>query len=462
MHSWQRHAGIALLALASSWLTVERAGTQILDAKRGFADTGAYYSNLQAVNSGWYYDWGTTPKSIGTYNADFYPMFWNAPSQGTINTVKATSPKYVLGFNEPEVSTQANMTVAAAISSWDTIYSSFAGTGTKLVSPAVSDTSAGQAWLASFMATESSKVDAVAFHWYGDSTPNAAQAISDFEGSVTRYWNQYQKPVFITEFAIHDWGGAYTDQQIIDANHTFLNSVIPWLDSNAHVAGYSWYNWFSDAGLYGGSGTNLTPTSLSYSYIGAVAQDATTDLGGQNIGEHVADMTGGTLTMTGATAGTIKYIDALTYQSTITGSMDWGLTSSGNWVHIQSGANLIKSGTNQITFSGGSITNGGTLQVNQGSLRIGSPITGSGSVVVKGGTLALTNSGNFNTATAINVQPLGTFDVSAKSSFSLTTNQSLNVDGNEIGNVTATSGSTVSGAGTYSGNLSACPVRRSA
>ncbi|HEY2760600.1 MAG TPA: glycosyl hydrolase, partial [Pirellulales bacterium] len=461
MYFWRHGAGFALIFLGLSCFTVNRASAQILDSKRGFADTNANYANLQATNATWYYDWGSSPPSAGinNFNADFYPMFWNAPSQNTINSVKATNPKYVLGFNEPEVSTQANLTVANAISSWNTIYSSFAGTGIKLVSPAVSDTSAGQAWLASFMATESSKVDAVAFHWYGDSTPNAGQAISDFEGSVTRYWNQYQKPVFITEFAIHDWGGNYTDAQIAEANREFLNAIVPWLDSNTHVAGYSFYHWFSDASLYTGNNTSqtavLTPTPESYSYVGAIAQATTTDLGGQNIGEHVADLSGGTLTMTGSTAGTVKYIDALSGQSTITGSMDWAQSGTSNWIRIQSGATLIKSGTNQITFTGGAVTNAGTLQISQGTLRLASSVNGSGAVVVKGGTLALASSGSFNTSTSINVQPAGTFDVSAKSFFSLTSNQSLNVDGNAIGNVTASTGATVSGAGTFSNNLSA-------
>src|SRR5205085_5209182 len=165
-----------------------------------------------------------------------------------------------------------------------TISNSFAGTTTKLVSPAVSDTTAGRAWLSDFMnqaTTNGLQVDAVAFHWYGDSTPDAAKAIGDFEGSVNSYWNTYQKPVFITEFAIHDWGGVYTDQQIIDANQTFLNSVIPWMESNSHVAGYAWYNWFSDAHLFTASGSNLNPTPMGYTYVGAIAS-GTTDIGGQD------------------------------------------------------------------------------------------------------------------------------------------------------------------------------------
>jgi fibronectin-binding autotransporter adhesin len=372
---------VATFATACAVLFCISADAQILSSKRGLGDSGAYYGDLQAVNAGWYYNWGSTPSSIGTYNADYYPMFWNAPSQTTINNVKALNPKYVLGFNEPERSDQANMTVSAAVSSWDTIYSNFSGTSTRLVSPAVSDTTAGRAWLSSFMAQESSKVDAVAFHWYGDSTPNAAQAIGDFEGSVNLYWNTYQKPVFITEFAIHDWGGLYTDQQIIAANQTFLNSVIPWMESNSHVAGYSWYNWFSDSPLFSGSGSNLTPNPMGYTYIGAVGTGTTTDLGGIDLGEHVADLTGGTLTMTGS-AGTVRYINALANSSTITGGLDWGLNSSSNWVRIQSGATLTKSGTNTISFTGGSMNNDGTLQISQGVLQIGVPVTGAGAISI--------------------------------------------------------------------------------
>src|SRR5439155_6393268 len=192
--------------------------------------------------------------------------FWNAPSQSTINAVKAGNPKYVLGFNEPERSDQANMSVSAAISSWTQISSAFTGTSTKLVSPAFSDTSAGQAWIADFMSQANAnnlKVDAVAFHWYAVSTPdNPSGAAASFLGRVDSLHNQFGLPVFITEFAIHDWGGNYTDAQIIAANQTFLNIVIPGLESRSYVAGYSWYPYFSDAGLW--SGNPASPTPMGY------------------------------------------------------------------------------------------------------------------------------------------------------------------------------------------------------
>jgi autotransporter-associated beta strand protein len=379
---------------------------QILSAKRGFADTGANYNDLQATGAGWYYTWGAGPANPGNFDAKFYPMFWNAPSQTTINNVKATNPDYILGFNEPERSDQANMTVAQAISSWTQISNSFAGTSVKLVSPAVADTggsSGGQTWLANFMSQARAanlKIDAVAFHWYDVSTPtNPAGAASQFLSRVDSYHNSYGLPVFITEFAIHDWSGTYPVSQMIDANRQFLNIVIPGIESRSYVAGYSWYNWFDDSALY--TGNPMTPTSMGYSYIGAVSSGDTADISGMNLGEHVAYLTGGTLTMT-TSAATLKYINALANSSTISGTLDWGLNSSSNWVRIQPGATLSKAGSNQITFGAGTATNDGVLQVAQGELRLGVGLSGIGSIDISstgdsiGSTARLELSGNIS------------------------------------------------------------------
>jgi autotransporter-associated beta strand protein len=366
----------------------------ILSAKRGFADTGANYNNLQATGAGWYYTWGTGLANPGTFDANNYPMFWNAPSQATIDSTLTRSPTYILGYNEPEVSTQANMSVATAISNWTTIsnstiaYNSAHGANIQLVSPAVSDTTAGKAWMTDFhtqAVAAGLKVDAVAFHWYGWSTPdNISQAAANFEGSINWYHNLWNKPVFITEFAIHDWAGSYTDAQIIEANRQFLNIVIPWMESNSYVAGYAWYNWFSDASLYNSS--TYEPTVMSYDYIGAVQNGSTYDIGGTNLGEHIAYLNGGQVTMTG-TAGTVKYLEALydpnvtTNTSVVSGTIDW---VPSNWIKIQPGATLRKSGayTMNLTSSTLTVTNNGALDVAQGVLRIGMGLSGNGSLVV--------------------------------------------------------------------------------
>jgi hypothetical protein len=299
------------------------------------------------------------------------------------------NPNYVLGFNEPENPDQANMTVAQAITSWKQISAAFTGTSTQLVSPAVADSPTGQSWLEQFMSqakADNLKVNAVAFHWYDASTPkDPGASASQFIDAVNWYHDTFKLPVFITEFAINDWYGGYTAAQMQAGNQQFLNDVLPQLNSLSYVAGYSFYSWFPNTPLI--SGSPLTPTPMAYNYVGAVTSGSTANISGQDLGEHVAYLAGGTLTMNNQ-PGTVKYIDALANTSTITGGIDWSLdpASNSDWVRVSAGATLVKAGSNTITLGQGTITDDGTIIVTQGALNIGAPITGSGAVKVTGGT----------------------------------------------------------------------------
>ena len=160
--------------------------------------------------------------------------------------------------------------------------------------------------------------------------------------------------------------------------------------------------------------------------------------------------------MTGS-AGTVRYINALTGTSTISGTTNWGLSSFSNWVRVQPGATLRKAGSNQVTLSG-SITNNGTLAVSEGKLLIRQPVTGNGNAVMNdGGTLDV--GGSFRCmqqAPLIDVQRGGVFDVSAMTStFRLSSGQTLKTDGNSTvrGNAIAGTGSTVSGRAIFTGSL---------
>ena len=379
---------------------------QILNPKRGFGDVGANYANLQATGAGWYYTWGSGTGSPGNFGAKHYPMFWNSPSDATINAVKnRPGVEWVLGFNEPERTDQANMSVTSALDAWSRICNAFAGTSVKLASPAVSDNTAGRAWIADFMAqledrrtnTANAKhnpnlrVDAMAFHWYGSSSPNnPTEAANWFIGSVDYYRSTYGVGVMPTEFAIHDWGGVYTDQQITDANKLFLDNVLPRLDSRSYVPGYAWYHWFTDARLY--SGSPATPTPMAHRYVGAIGTGSTANIGGQNLGEYAAYLTGGSLTMTGTAPGTVKYISALANTSTVTGGMNWGLTGTSTWLRVEPDATLRKTGTNRLTFDGTRITNSGALDVATGAVWLtgSTTVAGTGTIRVgSGGTLAI-------------------------------------------------------------------------
>ena len=114
---------LSLAAASAVVVLAQSARGQVLQPLRGYADTGAAYSSTQATGAGWYYNWGPSPSNIGTYNATFLPMIWGANDMGDVNSALGAASTYLLGFNEPDVSTQANLTVAQAITDWTTISS---------------------------------------------------------------------------------------------------------------------------------------------------------------------------------------------------------------------------------------------------------------------------------------------------------------------------------------------------
>jgi hypothetical protein len=102
--------------------------------KRGWAGTVASAFSGNVMNPNWYYTWGRTPRA-GSH-AEFIPMAWNGSAitnPTSFQQLTSQSSEYILGFNEPERSEQANMTVAQAIALWPQLMA----TGKKLVSPAV-------------------------------------------------------------------------------------------------------------------------------------------------------------------------------------------------------------------------------------------------------------------------------------------------------------------------------------
>lgn len=457
------------------------AQSQILSAKRGFSDVGASYGLLQATGAGWYYTWGPGPANPGNFDAEHYPMIWGGtPSQGTLNNIRNADPEWVLGFNEPERTDQANMSVGAAVSSWNTIVNGLSGSGIKLVSPAVSDTGDGQAWISSFVSQVNSaglQLDAIAFHWYGASSPsNPAGAANSFLSRVDWYHNLANKPVFITEFAIHDWGGNYSDAEIIEANRQFLDIVVPALESRSYVAGYAFYPWFSDGPLW--EGNPRKPTQMAYEYTGVLQGGDFENAAGVNYGEHVAWMAGGELAVNGAAPAQLRYIDALEGSNTLSGNANWSM-GGGDYVRIRAGATLRKTGANELSIGGGSVLNSGTLAITGGvveidsgsaqnngqidiaggTLRTGITMSGAGNLTVRnGGRWEIYGRGEIGSYPIVQVRAGSALDGSgAASPLAFSSGQALQLapGSSVLGHVIAAPGSEVAGSGSVSGNLTA-------
>ncbi|MEV6006315.1 sigma-70 family RNA polymerase sigma factor [Streptomyces sp. NPDC051976] len=221
---------------------------------------------LARSGAGWYYTWATTHSGIS--GPGFVPMIWGAKSTDAASLAQAKQAgPYLLGFNEPDMGGQANMTVDQALSLWPKLMA----TGKVLGSPAVAyggDTPGG--WLDRFMTGAKAKglrVDFIALHWYGGdfTTPDAVAQLRSYVRAVH---DRYHKPVWLTEFALIDFagGGARfpTDQQ----QAAFVTSATKMLDGLPWLQRYAWFGLPADdakpsSGLFH-SGPVETPAGRAF------------------------------------------------------------------------------------------------------------------------------------------------------------------------------------------------------
>ncbi|GIF76112.1 sigma-70 family RNA polymerase sigma factor [Asanoa siamensis] len=241
-------------------------------AKKGAAvwDFPAVNAGLKAVGASWYYNWGANNDRMPASGVEFVPMIW-----GTANATDSTLAQAkregdtLLGFNEPDMAEQANMTPAKALELWPKLQA----TGMRLGSPSVAFGAADTGkWLDQFMRGAKEKgyrVDFITLHWYGGDF--SAAAVGQLKGYIQQVYAKYKLPIWLTEFALirFDGSGAHypSDAQQV----AFINGATDMLQGLSYVERYSWFGLPSTAdshtGLYQESGA-LTPMGTAYRAAG--------------------------------------------------------------------------------------------------------------------------------------------------------------------------------------------------
>jgi putative glycosyl hydrolase len=217
--------------------------------KRGLAANAAPSSALapsaSAPGISWWYNW-STQSSGGDPSIEFVPMVWGG---GAVNDALPTGASYVLGFNEPNFKSQANLTPQQAAAAWPTIEAHAKAAGIPLVSPAVNfcgspSSSSGcsdptvtdpYTWLKDFFAAcNGCEVDYIAVHWYNCDLPSLKAYIEGNGGGLAGFV-QFGKPIWLTEFSC-DGSHPVADQK------AYMQAAIPYLESNTNIFRYSWFS----------------------------------------------------------------------------------------------------------------------------------------------------------------------------------------------------------------------------
>ncbi|MGY5122680.1 sigma-70 family RNA polymerase sigma factor [Streptomyces sp. 900105755] len=223
---------------------------------------------LAASGASWYYTWNTRHQGVTTpSSASFVPMIWGSASvtDTALAQARAAGP-YLLGFNEPDMAQQSNMTVDQALGLWPKLMAA----GKVLGSPAVAyggDTAGG--WLDRFMSGAKAKgyrVDFITLHWYGGDfrTPQAVQQLTSYLAAV---YARYHKPIWLTEYALIDFSQGTrfpSAQQQAD----FVTASTKALDALPYVQRYAWFGLGADpakpsSGLFT-SGTAATAAGRAF------------------------------------------------------------------------------------------------------------------------------------------------------------------------------------------------------
>ena len=421
-----KHVIVALTLMTA----ISFSATNCSNAQTLYGMAGSLQARENAHNCDWAYNWGVLPNnnafSVDVANYEFVPMIWAANVSGRNLNAQIDAifdleedfgvhVDYVLGFNEPELSSQSNISVENALVFWETITDRFSGTDIKLVSPAVSGGGAirdnvpnrPDGWLTEFMDgveaanTDSDpnndlQVDAIAYHYYSVAF-NGTAAADDLIADIDELYERYGLPIWITEFAGTSFSldnPIHSTEERQAFNREFLQRLIPQFDARPYVERVSWWQFGAFGRPYSAlttvSNGVYTPTIIGEQYM------RTTLPAGQtyNFGNrphrptYVHYLKGSNLGHDGPPlAEALRAVDAMEGTNIMSGAGDWGFEDSQDaFLRVRSGALLRKQDDATVTIKDSPIFNEGSILITGGALQLqeGTELTGAGDLLVNG------------------------------------------------------------------------------
>lgn len=217
--------------------------------KKGWA--GGDGGDALLVDAPWNYDWGSGAKSAAS--CEYAPMQWGNGYSSSINNKQGTT--MLLGFNEPNSSSQANMTTTQAINDWTNLLNS----GLVLGSPACTD-GGMSSWLYPFINSADAagmRVDVVKQHMY-----MCGQTASSLQSWIYNIHSATGRRVGLTEF---NNGANWTTcaDPTYDQEAATIQAFIQMMDTTPWVESYNIYEWVETVRMMAVNGV-LTPAGTNY------------------------------------------------------------------------------------------------------------------------------------------------------------------------------------------------------
>lgn len=202
----------------------------------------------------WLYNWSPDPSLPPNSPFPFVPMVWNG-SQCHVNSLtrvldenrEKCPQRVILGFNEPELHDQANMSPDEAANLWMDHMEPLRRSGIRVGSPGMSNAPQGMPWMRSFLSNIRSRggdVDFWCLHWYGETLGQ----FYDYIWS-THHQLDASKPVWITEWAPSNWDeGRPLEKGYVEG---FVRDACKYLDGLEWVERYCFFGAMNNTGTVG-------------------------------------------------------------------------------------------------------------------------------------------------------------------------------------------------------------------
>lgn len=211
-----------------------------INPKKGVTMTYPPCSDISMLAASWYFNGFVGPDPIcPTLEKSFVPIILDAGAMSELAEAitNAQASGWLMGFNEPNLPWQADMTPAEAAVLWHQI-EALAG-GIKLVSPAPSQHEPSWLWQ---MVTEYQNIfghaprfDAIAWHIY-EKDPTTMQNFL-FARRNEALARGYNVPIWVTEYGGHCWESATGNT----GNEKIMTVITPWFDSTPWIGRYAWF-----------------------------------------------------------------------------------------------------------------------------------------------------------------------------------------------------------------------------
>ena len=224
-------------------------------------------TELEELNLGWYYNWRPFPKITPLEGVEFVPMFWCSSdvTVENLDAVRQSGALHVLGFNEPDMDGQSDMTPKKCLELWPQLMTLPQRLGT----PAP----ANWKWLNKFIPEarrRDLRIDFICLHRYPDiSDPHCVDEMLDM---IEQAHRKYELPIWLTEFGAADvsaWHQPQHSKPTAEMAQSFLQKLLPILERLPYVERYAWFadrvdNEYSLGSIFDPKAPGFTPFGQIY------------------------------------------------------------------------------------------------------------------------------------------------------------------------------------------------------